>query len=89
MENELEQIGVVITLDTPKEVTIKAAQPAVTTPVSEFTILTIQDNCVDTVKAVVKVADVNRVIVLWENEAYDTIGDWTQTQANTRIIELL
>ena len=28
-------------------------------------------------------------IVLWEGAAYDAIGDWTQCQANDRILELL
>jgi hypothetical protein len=27
--------------------------------------------------------------VLWQGAAYDTIGDWTQAQAETRILELL
>lgn len=28
-------------------------------------------------------------LVLWEGEQYDVIGDWTQAQAETRILELL
>jgi hypothetical protein len=30
-----------------------------------------------------------RPLVLWENEAYDSIGDYTQNQAENRILELL
>lgn len=28
-------------------------------------------------------------LTLWEADAYDEIGDWTQQQANTRLQELL
>lgn len=31
----------------------------------------------------------NKYLVLWRNEDYDNIGDWTQAQANARIEELL
>jgi len=28
-------------------------------------------------------------VVLWQGDAYDKIGNWTQDQANARILELL
>lgn len=28
-------------------------------------------------------------LTLWEGDAYDTVGDWTQGQAEDRIIEIL
>jgi len=28
-------------------------------------------------------------VVLWEGEAYDTIGDWTTAQANARLVEII
>lgn len=30
-----------------------------------------------------------KLLVLWKGEEYDTLGDWTQNQAENRIIELL
>ena len=30
-----------------------------------------------------------KALVLWSGEAYDAIGDWTQAQAEARILELL
>lgn len=30
-----------------------------------------------------------RPLMLWRNDAYDTIGDWTQAQAEAKILELL
>ena len=30
-----------------------------------------------------------RDVVLWEGDAYDAAGDWTQAQAEARILELL
>jgi hypothetical protein len=30
-----------------------------------------------------------RFLTLWEGQEYDNIGNWTQQQANDRIIELL
>ena len=30
-----------------------------------------------------------RSVVLWEGDEYDLIGDWTQDQAESRILEIL
>lgn len=30
-----------------------------------------------------------RSVVLWEGDEYDSIGDWTQAQAEARILEIL
>lgn len=32
---------------------------------------------------------INRILVLWEGEEYDAIGQWTDEQAEARIKELL
>jgi pyridoxal/pyridoxine/pyridoxamine kinase len=75
-----------------KAVTIKAAIPAVaavTTNISEVEVLSVQDNCEDTVVAFVKIDDKPKRIILWQGADYQAIGDWTQEQANERIIELL
>jgi hypothetical protein len=35
------------------------------------------------------VAELPQPIVLWEGDDYDKIGNWTQEQANDRIIEVI
>lgn len=30
-----------------------------------------------------------RSVVLWEGDEYDAVGDWTQAQAESRILEIL
>ena len=35
------------------------------------------------------VRELNRPVILWEGAAYDAAGDWTQAQAEARILELL
>lgn len=59
--------------------------------VSAIEVISITDNCLNKVIATVKIPnsyDV-RKIVLWEGAAYDTIGEWTQEQANEKILELI
>jgi hypothetical protein len=70
-----------ITLDSPKE--IKAA-----VIVSTLTI----DRIVDLPNARIVRAFVKELpnpLVLWEKDAYDQIGNWTDVDAETRIKELL
>lgn len=33
--------------------------------------------------------EIPQPLVLWEGDAYDAIGNWTQDQANARVLELL
>lgn len=73
-----------ITLNTPISVISNK-------PVSiELTELTI-DRIVDIVsqKQVVAFVEHFERIILWEDDAYDAIGNWTQEQAEARIIELI
>ena len=35
------------------------------------------------------VSELNAPLTLWEDEAYDQIGQWSDTQAEARILELL
>jgi hypothetical protein len=35
------------------------------------------------------VDEINSPIVLWEKNEYDLIGDWTEEQAEQRLIEIL
>ena len=82
----------IIPINPPKNVVIKPAVPAVTVEASECEIITISDNSVDEVKAVVRVGDYDKVLILWDattNPTYAQIGNWTQQQANDRIVELL
>lgn len=82
----------IIPVNPPKNVVVVPAQPAQTTEASEVEIVTISDNTVDNVTAVVKVNGYDKVLVLWDQNTvptYAEIGNWTQQQANSRIIELL
>lgn len=77
-----------IILDTPKRVIITPAVAEVSKLITEFELVEIKDNG-ESVKAIVVVNDVASVIVLWEGAEYGEIGDWTQAQANAKIIEKL
>lgn len=53
-------------------------------------ILNIQDNCKNKVTALIMLNDfTSERLTLWEGEAYNNIGDWTQEQANQKIISLV
>lgn len=77
-------------LEKPIEITTK-------TQISEIDIISIVDVPEKKVVAELKIGDgeykKNETLILWENKeddfAYDNIGDWTQDQAEKRIIELL
>lgn len=82
----------ILPINPPKTVTVIPAVPATTTQASECDIITISDNTVDSVTAVVNVNGYDKVLVLWSSNTvptYEQIGNWTQAQANARIIELL
>lgn len=70
-------------IELSKEVTVT---PAVT--VSSVTV----ERLVDLpgqkiVRAFVK--EIRKPLVLWEGDAYDKAGDWTQSQANARILAII
>jgi hypothetical protein len=83
----------ILVVNPPKNVTVVPAVPAETiNDVVEVDIVTISDDTVNEVKAVIRIGDVQKVYVLWDettNPTYQQIGDWTQLQANNRILELL
>lgn len=83
----------ILEVNPPKDITIVPEIPAeVIDDVSEVDVVTINDNTVDEVKAVVNIGGVDKVYVLWDattNPTYEQIGNWTQEQANDRILELL
>jgi hypothetical protein len=79
----------ILPINPPKEVVIVAAKSAETIEANELSIITISDNTIDSVTAVVNVQGYNKVLILWEGQAYINIGNWTQDQANARILELV
>lgn len=80
----------ILSVNPPKNVTIEPAVPAeVLDNVSEVDIVTISDDTVSKVTAVINIRGVSKVYVLWEGQAYIDIGDWTQAEANARILELI
>jgi len=78
----------ILNLEEPKEIVVAPAIPQQTIMIDKIEVLTISDD-LSSVKAAVIVNDYSKVITLWEGEEYENIGDWTQEQANARIIELL
>lgn len=65
------------------------AIPPVTQEASEVDVITINDNTVDSVIALVSINGVQQVLTLWQGAAYIAIGNWTQEQANARILEII
>ena len=79
-----------ITLNTPKTVVVARAIAEKTAVITKIELISITDIPNDRVVAVVKIPNMaDRELILWEGVEYDSIGDWTQEQANSRIIELL
>jgi len=85
----------ILPIDPPREVIVEQgvpgvpAVPPVTQESSEVDVITINDNTVDAVIALVKINELQQVLVLWQGQAYIDIGDWTQAQADARILELI
>ena len=84
----------ILQLGSTKSIAVKKnpfSQSTENVDVSEVNVTNISDNCVNTVTAViiVSVGTMPLKLVLWEDASYDAIGNWTQAQAEARIIELL
>ena len=82
----------ILPINPPKEVTLIPAVPAVTTMASEVTVIGIMDDGSMSVTASCTVDGVVKILTLWGPDTvptYEQIGNWTQEQANTRIIELI
>jgi hypothetical protein len=82
----------IIPVNPPKDVTVVPAVPAVTTNATEVDIKNINDNTVNAVVALVTVNGYDKVLTLWDDgtvPTYQQIGNWTQEQANERVVELL
>lgn len=74
-----------LSLGTTKNVTVR---PAETTSLTEVTVLRWVDRPSDKV-VVAFVKELANPIVLWEGDAYDSAGDWTEAQASTRLIQVI
>ena len=85
----------ILPIDPPRQVIVEPGTPAVpgippvTQESSEVDVVTINDNTVDAVIALVKINGLEQVLTLWQGPAYIAIGNWTQAQANARILELI
>ena len=73
-----------IELTTPAEV---IAQPQILKTISSITIHNITDMSFMEKKVIAHTSEFGSV-VLWEGDAYDTIGQWTDTDVTARIKEI-
>lgn len=73
-----------IQLTTPAEV---IAQPQILKTISSITIHSIIDMSFIEKRVIAHTSEFGQ-IVLWEGDAYDAIGQWTDTDVQARIFEL-
>ena len=73
-----------IELTTPAEV---ITQPQILKTISSITIYSITDTSLMEKKVIAYTSEFGQV-VLWEGDAYDTIGQWTDTDVTARIKEI-
>jgi len=73
-----------ITLNTPKEVTIIPAE------VKTVTTLTIERMVDLPQEKIVRVFinELNQPIILWEGDAYDLIGQWSDSDVEAKLLEI-
>jgi hypothetical protein len=80
-----------ITFEEPKEITLTSEKvilkPKKTKLVSEIKIVSMTDFPL-TKKVIVNTIELGR-ITLWEGDAYDEIGQWTDSDVNARILEIV
>ena len=72
-----------ITFDSPKDITVVSE---VKKTIDKITITELKDR--PQAKIVIAATREAGVIVLWQGEAYDAIGQWTDTDVINRITEL-
>lgn len=63
-------------------------RPAIIKNIETINILYFVDSIAER-KLSVTVKELPAPIVLWENESYDEIGQWTDDQARARLLELI
>ncbi len=74
-----------LSLGATKNVTVR---PAETASLTEVNVLRWVDRPSDKV-VVAFIKELANPIVLWEGDAYDTAGDWTEAQASARLISII
>jgi hypothetical protein len=75
--------GLVITL--PTEVVVKEI-PALQIKTSSLEVLSVQD--IPSMKKIVARTKELGDVVLWESDSYERVGQWTDADVETRLIEL-
>ena len=72
-------------------VLLKLAKPLTVVPAKTVSQLTLQRIVDLPGERVVRAfaAELPAPVVLWSGDAYDAIGDWTQDQANARLVEII
>jgi hypothetical protein len=83
LNNKNVQNGITITL--PTEVVIKDI-PAIKIKTSTLEVLSVKDN--PTQKKIVANTKELGEITLWESDSYERIGQWTDSDVETRLIEI-
>jgi len=85
----------ILPINPPREVIVEPGTPAipgipaVTQESNEVNVISINDNTINAVIALININGITQVLTLWEGAAYIAIGNWTQDQANARILELI
>lgn len=75
-----------VTLDSKKDISIV---DAVKINTDEVTVNQVTDNYTSVIALISFGKERTKEIILWEGEAYVAIGQWTDTQVQKRLIELL
>lgn len=85
MDTQNQNDAIKLSLPAQKTITVQPAQTSTLTEVTLGRIIDIPSERV--VRAFVR--EVNAPFILWEGDAYEQIGDYTQSQINARILELI
>lgn len=81
--NQNQYPGLVVTL--PTEVIVKEI-PAIQIRTSSLEVLYVQD--IPSMKKIVAKTKELGDVVLWESDSYERVGQWTDSDVETRLIEL-
>ena len=82
-ENQNKYTGLVVSL--PTELVVKDI-PSVKIKSSSLEVISIQD--IPSMKKIIAKTKELGDVVLWESDSYDRVGQWTDSDVETRLIEL-